>query len=754
MRRRVTEPRVPVDHCDRPELIQRCTLDARPVTLVMAPGGFGKTALLAACCETARAAGVPTAWLTLSSEDTAAVLDRYVAYALEEAGIGPAESDALAPHEYDGPYPRTSAALFTLEARDQPCVLVLDELERVTDPACAALLGFVLRGAPGCLRLALSCRELPAGLDAAAAIFGAEAEVVAVDDLRFSPEEISRFFDLALSRSELAAAVEETAGWPIALRMWRAERAEDGPERGRALVARDIFENWIEGRLLADFVDRERELLLDISLFDPVDAALVDDVLEQPGAMDGLLRIPGLAGLITRTGSGGRAYRMHPLLRRYCERRRRRAPDRYRKLQRRIAVAMARRNKTVAAMRHAVAADDPVLGGRLLADAGAPRVWLQQGADQLLAADRLLTDAAVAVDVRLALVRCIAQAVSGDLVAARRTFASAAPGLNAAAANGDGLDVEVCLVRGTLIRNGCESVGAPGVQRLMAEVQRAADKPTMPAVVRGTMEYGLCIYRGLRAEFESARQHGARARALVLERSPYVRMVVDFQCGQVAMAQGRTQEAAKFYRNGREARRLPGTSRFGTRSIRVAWIEPCPSSTGFGNGHGRPVYPRWSATLPVPGWDCWLVRTASMTRCARGTRRRSPPRTPRVSISTARAGARWRSCPAPGCACASRAASETRRGISPGRWPTGLRNGASCAPACEPWRCSSCWKAALAGALKWFSASSTISGYAPVRATRGRCSIRVRRARRPCRPTSVRTPMGCSRTAWKACSGN
>ena len=559
MRHRVSEPRVPVDYCDRAELIQQCRLTARPVTLVMAPGGFGKTTLLAACCEAARTDGVPTAWLTLSSEDTPAVLDRYVAHAFEEAGIGPVVTDALA-SAYEGPYPRTRAALHLLEVKDRPCVLVLDELERATDPACAALLGFVLRSAPHCLRLALSCRELPAGLDAAAAIFGAEAEVVAVDDLRFSPEEISRFFDFALSRSELAAAVEETAGWPIALRMWRAERAEDGPERGRALVARDIFENWIEGRLLADFVDRERELLLDISLFDPVDAALVDDVLEQPGALDGLLRIPGLAGLITRTGSDGRAYRMHPLLRRYCERRRRRAPERYRKLQRRIAVAMGRRNKTVAAMRHAVAADDPVLGGRLLADAGAPRVWLQEGADQLLAADRLLTDAAVAGDVRLAFVRCIARAVSGDLVAARRTFASAAPGLKAAA-NGDGLDVEMCLVRGTLMLNGCESVGAPAVQQLMAEVQRAADQPTMPAVVRGTMEYGLCIYRGLRAEFESARQHGARARALVLERSPYVRMVVDFQCGQVAMAQGRTQEATQFYRNGGKAAKASGDGR-------------------------------------------------------------------------------------------------------------------------------------------------------------------------------------------------
>ena len=40
MRHRVTGPRVPVDYCDRPELIKRCALTERPVTVVMAPGGI------------------------------------------------------------------------------------------------------------------------------------------------------------------------------------------------------------------------------------------------------------------------------------------------------------------------------------------------------------------------------------------------------------------------------------------------------------------------------------------------------------------------------------------------------------------------------------------------------------------------------------------------------------------------------------------------------------------------------------------
>lgn len=544
-------PRVPVDYCERRELTRRCARTGQRVTLLMAPGGFGKTTLLAACCQTACADGVPTAWLSLSTEDTPTVLDRYLAYAFEEAGIELAATDASGPLAREVRYPRTSAVLYALEVREQPCLLVLDDLECATDPESAALLSFVLRGAARCLHVALSCRELPAGLDAAVAVLGADSEVLTVDDLRFSSADVARFFDFRLSRSELAEVVEEAAGWPIALRMWCAEVEPDVP--GNGVVARDIVENWIEGRFMSGFPDRERELLLDISLFDWFDATLVDEVLEQPEALDALLRMPRLAGLLAPEDGAGGAHRLHPVLRRYCEERRRKTLARYRRIQRRIGLAMARRGQTVLAMRHALSAGDPDLAGRLLIDAGGLRVWLQQGAERFVAADRMLTDGTVASDVRLAMVRCVAQAVSGDIAAARRTFAWLGPRLTAAQANGEKLDVEACMVRAILVRNGCEPVGSAAVDALVAETRRLADLPTVEAVVRGTMEYGLCLYHSLRAEFEAALEHGRRARALVLERSSYVRLIVDFQCGQVAMAQGSVQEAVKFYHSGRRA---------------------------------------------------------------------------------------------------------------------------------------------------------------------------------------------------------
>ena len=548
LRHRVVVPDLPPDYCERRELSRRCALVEKRVTLLMAPGGFGKTTLLAACCGEARSRGVPTAWLSLAADDAPRVLDTYVAHAFAEAGLDFDDAPSPAVSAERLPYAHTGAVLQTLEAQDRPWVLVLDELENLTDRESGALLSFLVRGAPPCLHLALSCRELPGGLDAAMAVLGADAEVLSATDLVFSRADVARFFGFELSRRALAAVMAASGGWPVAVRMARNATGPDAA--GDATVAQDIAVKWIEGRLLRGFPDRDRELVLDLGLFDWFDAALADEVTEQPWAFDRVTRMPTLSGLVVRTGATGR-FRLHSLLCAYSEERRREAPESYRRIHRRLGLAMARRGETVAGMRHAVAADDPELAGRILIDAGGLGVWLRQGADQLIAADRLLTERTVASDPRLALVRCAALAVRGDLAGARRAFEAAEPVLAAAVADhGPGLDVELCMVRGIMARNGCEPVGSAAVDALMAETRRMAGLPTLDPVARGTMEFGLCLYHSLRAEFEAALEHGGRSRALVAHRSPYMALVADFQCGQVAMAQGRVKEALQFYQAG------------------------------------------------------------------------------------------------------------------------------------------------------------------------------------------------------------
>ena len=91
LRQKVTIPDCAAGYLHRPELVDRAMPTRRRVTVLMAPGGFGKTTLLAECCRGLRRDGVPTAWVSLDEQDEPAVLDTYIAFACRNAGLDSVE---------------------------------------------------------------------------------------------------------------------------------------------------------------------------------------------------------------------------------------------------------------------------------------------------------------------------------------------------------------------------------------------------------------------------------------------------------------------------------------------------------------------------------------------------------------------------------------------------------------------------------------------------------------------------------------
>ena len=553
LRHRVTVPARGVNYFDRPELIRRCTPSNQHVTLLMAPGGFGKTTLLAECCRRVIEIGIRTAWLVLDEQDGPATLDTYLAFALHRAGL-----DILKAFDSGdagvGPHTRTRLLVRAIEAFGGPCVLALDELERLTDPDSVAVLNYLIRNGPPGLHLAMACRELPVGLDIAAVVLDGHAEVVTVDDLRFSKPEIARFFDLKLSRRELAAVAEDSAGWPIALRICRNERGQG--LTGEALVMRDVVENWAESRLWYCFSDEDRELLLDIGLFEWIDSELLDEVLDEPGGMSRIEGMSALAGLLEPVDDGrGNVKRLHPLVRDHCaKKRRRQTPERYRSIHSRISRALARRGETVMAVHHAAEAAEPALIGTILTEAGGLRLWLREGADRLIAVDRFLTNEVLETHPHLAMMRCVALSYAGRLPDARQVFAAATRDGQAPSLDTDlEAHVDRCLAHAMVCHNGCESVGAAEFRAVLDECARLSEMPHVDPILSAAMELGLCIGHGLKAEFDVAQDWGMRAQQTVAGSAPYVSMGVEFQFGQVAMAQGRVGDAMAWYRRGLRA---------------------------------------------------------------------------------------------------------------------------------------------------------------------------------------------------------
>ena len=262
LRQKVSVPDRVAGYLDRAALVDRVTPTRQRLTVLIAPGGFGKTTLLAECCRRLREDGVRVAWVSVDEQDEPAVLDTYIAYACQSAVASAVEgperpAEPGADNAPGGSGSRTALAMHEVASLEVPFVLVFDEVERLGNPESAALLGFLIKRGPPNLHLAFACRQLPVGVDVASLTLDGRAVMVSAEDLRFSTSEVAEFFDRKLTRGQLTALMSESAGWPFALRISRNELDSGG--RADARAAQEIVENWVESRLFAGLGAEDRE---------------------------------------------------------------------------------------------------------------------------------------------------------------------------------------------------------------------------------------------------------------------------------------------------------------------------------------------------------------------------------------------------------------------------------------------------------------------------------------------------------------
>ena len=554
LRQKVMLPDAPDGFVERPALEALGNPMQRRLTAFQAPGGFGKSTFLAEACRRERERGQVAAWLSLDDDDDAHALAAYLPFAFSAAGL-----EILASRTTSGDFERGDYRLrllaHSIEVHAAPCLLALDEVDRL-DAKTVAVVDWLVRNAPPNLHIALTCRNLPEGLDVATPVVEGRGVVVTVEDLRFAPREIGRFFGGTLSRRELAEVAETSRGWPIAL--WIHRNAGDAPASDAERL--EIAANWFDARLMRGLAAEDRDLVLDAGLFDWLDDAQVDEVLGA-GAMRRLRAIPGLAGLLQSAGgASGTAY-LHPLLRQYCaDRRFRETPERYRAVHRTLAGTLARASKIVPAMRHAHEAGEPRTAGEILERAGAWRLWFRHGVARLRAIDALMTEEIIGHFPRLAVLRCMALTVAGDLDAARRLFMelrarTANLSQDRPGTNDRELDTDVALFQCLAAFCGCAPIAAPGMAEMFAKVEALASDRDVEPIVMGAAGYAMLAVEVARTNLDEAVAWATRIRAELDADSRYFAMFSDLWTGLVAMARGRVAEASRMYARAQQTAR-------------------------------------------------------------------------------------------------------------------------------------------------------------------------------------------------------
>jgi LuxR family transcriptional regulator, maltose regulon positive regulatory protein len=332
-----------------------------PLTLVAAPAGAGKSALLSSWIAEGRPLG-PVAWLSLDADDA----DRRRFWRGVLAALARATGDdavaalAVSPREPMNMEMVLPALVEALAGLEQPVVLVLDDFHAVID-AVHEDLERLARFPPPELRMVIVTRaDPPIGLGRLR-LEGSLTEIRAAD-LNFSLDEARALFnalDIALAPEDLSMLWRRTEGWAAALRL-AAVSLQHHPDPSGFIEhfagADATMSDYLVSEVLARQPPELRAFLLRTSVVDTLSAELADALT---GTTDGhamLARLEHGGVLTTPLDERGTWHRYHPLFAELLRAElRAQLPDEAPQLHRRAARWLAAHGDDAAALRHAAA---------------------------------------------------------------------------------------------------------------------------------------------------------------------------------------------------------------------------------------------------------------------------------------------------------------------------------------------------------------------------------------------------------------
>jgi LuxR family transcriptional regulator, maltose regulon positive regulatory protein len=359
---------------DRPRLADR--LDegrGGALTLVCAPAGFGKTALLA---HWARGLRQPLAWLSLDGGDNdPARFWRYVATSLDGVRAGVAgRVDALLRAAPQPPLEGLVTVLVnSLVDLPDEGVLVLDDYHLIQSQPIHDSLLLLLERLPPPLRLVLASRGDPPLRLARLRARGQLVELRA-EDLRFTPEETAALLGAAtrqeLPPATLAALQTRTEGWAAGLQLASLSL------RGRSdpagfLAGLSGSHRFVLDYLAEEVLDRQAEhlraFLLETSVLDRLCGELCDAVTGRTDGQERLEQVERADLFLVPLDQVRRWWRYHHLFADVLRARlARERPERLPALHRNAATWCEGHGLVDEAVGHAVAAGDPQLAARLV----------------------------------------------------------------------------------------------------------------------------------------------------------------------------------------------------------------------------------------------------------------------------------------------------------------------------------------------------------------------------------------------------
>jgi LuxR family maltose regulon positive regulatory protein len=392
------------------------------VSVVSAPPGSGKTVLLRSWIGQSGMAG-RAAWVPAGrGERDPQRFWLSVLAALRQTGPGAAlVREVTAAPDLDG-WVITERLLADLAPLDEALWLVVDDVHELGPEALAQLELLIMRAPPG-LRFVLAARhDVQLGLHRLR-LEGELAEIRG-PELRFTVAEAAELFEAAgVDLPDLGLLVERTEGWAAGLRLAALSLAGH-PDPGRLAAEFSGTERTVAEYLLAEVLDRQpepvRRLLLRTSILERVNGELAGLLTGDSGGERVLADLEEANAFVVALDAGRSWFRYHHLFADLLQLQLRRTePDQAARLHQMAAGWLAGHGYPVEAVRHAQAAQDWELAGRLLADRW-PGLYLDGQAAVIHELLRRFPAEQLVADAELAAVAAADELAHGSLEAAER----------------------------------------------------------------------------------------------------------------------------------------------------------------------------------------------------------------------------------------------------------------------------------------------------------------------------------------------
>ena len=304
LRTKLHRPLIPRDHVHRPRLLEH--LDQRrerPLTLVSAPAGYGKSILTSSWLETSDS---PGAWLSLDEQDNdlRQFLFGFLAAVQSIFPEAVREAQAMVSAPNLPPLQVLSTVLINdLDRIEEDFILVLDDFHFIHDESVHAFLREALRHPPQPMHLVLISRKDPF-LPISTLRARDQVTEVRTHDLRFSPEEAASYLRTALGdlmdEASAATLTEKTEGWITGLRL-AVLSLRHQPDAGAKMLEMAANSSYVMDYFFEEVLEGQapeiRRYLLSTAIPDRFCASLCD-ALCAPGVEGKVSEIDG-QGFIT-----------------------------------------------------------------------------------------------------------------------------------------------------------------------------------------------------------------------------------------------------------------------------------------------------------------------------------------------------------------------------------------------------------------------------------------------------------------------